>query len=54
MSQAAHAKAVEREALLARLKLTKAEQRLLGIPKPHEGEETGDGPDGGKAERGNT
>src|SRR5512136_52671 len=29
---AAHAKAIEREALLARLKLTKAEQRLLGIP----------------------
>ena len=48
--QGARARAVEREALLARLKLTKAEQRLLGIPKPHEGEETG--ADGGKAERG--
>lgn len=44
--QAARAKAAEREALLARLNLTKAEQRLLGIPKPHEGEETGDGADG--------
>ena len=43
---AAHAKAIEREALLARLKLTKAEQRLLGIPKPHEWEGTGDGADG--------
>ena len=49
---AAHAKAIEREALLARLKLTKAEQRLLGIPKPHEWEETGDGADAGKPERG--
>ena len=48
---AAHAKAIQREALLARLKLTKAEQRLLGIPKPHEWE-TEDGADGGKAERG--
>ena len=37
---AARAKAVEREALLARLKLTKAEQRLLGIPKPQEWEES--------------
>jgi len=36
---AAHAKAAQREALLARLKLTKAEQRLLGLPKPHEWEE---------------
>ena len=44
---AAHAKAIEREALLARLKLTKAEQRLLGIPKPHEGEEAG--ADGGES-----
>ena len=50
--EVARAKAAEREALLARLKLTKAEQRLLGIPKPHESEETGDGADGGKAERG--
>ena len=49
---AAHAKAIEREALLARLKLTKAEQRLLGIPKPHEREETGDGAAAGKPERG--
>jgi hypothetical protein len=49
---AAHAKAIQREALLARLKLTKAEQRLLGIPKPHEWEETGDGADAGEAERG--
>ncbi len=49
---AAHAKAIEREALLARLKLTKAEQRLLGIPKAHEWEEAGDGADAGKAERG--
>ena len=48
--QAARAKAVEREALLARLKLTKAEQRLLGIPKPQEREETG--ADGAKDERG--
>ena len=39
---AARAKAIEREALLARLNLTKAEQRLLGIPKPHEWQETGD------------
>ena len=45
---AAHAKAIEREALLARLKLTKAEQRLLGIPKPHECEETRGGTDGGE------
>ena len=49
---AAHAKAIERERLLARLKLTKAEQRLLGIPKPHELEGAGDGADGGKGERG--
>ncbi len=49
---AAHAKAAQREALLARLKLTKAEQRLLGLPKPHEWEEAGDGADAGKAERG--
>ncbi len=45
---AAHAKAIKREALLARLKLTKAEQRLLGIPNPHEFEGAGDGADGGK------
>lgn len=45
---AAHAKAIKREALLARLKLTKAEQRLLGIPNPHELEGAGDGADGGK------
>ncbi|MCX6916905.1 MAG: hypothetical protein NT167_28360 [Verrucomicrobia bacterium] len=43
--QAARAKAAEREALLARLNLTKAEQRLLGIPKPQEREA-----DAGKAE----
>lgn len=47
--QAARAKAVEREALLARLKLTKEEQRLLGIPKAHEREETGDGVRGGES-----
>jgi ketol-acid reductoisomerase len=39
---AAHAKAAQREALLARLKLTKAEQRLLGIPNPQEWEGAGD------------